>query len=95
MNLLELALKPRIAKDSFKPVWLGKLYTKVVLIPCGLVYIVHMAVKYDGDMLQDRWLREAMIELYNAGGKYREEVYKFFKFNEKIKEEVKEMKQNS
>ena len=95
MNLLELALKPRIAKDSFKPIWLRKLYTKVILIPCGIVYIVHAALKYDGDMLQDRWLRKVMIELHNAGGKYRETVYKFFKFNDEIKEMFKETKQNS
>jgi len=93
MTLLELVFKPRIAKDSFKPAWLKKLYTKVILVPCGVIHIVYAAVKYDGDMLQDQTIRNAIIALYNAGGKYRETVYKFFKFNEEMKAKAKEMKQ--
>lgn len=95
MNLLELVFKPRIAQDSFKPVWLRKLYVKIVMLPCSLIYFVHAAVKYDGDMLQDQSIRSGIIALYNAGGEYRETVYKFFKFNEEMKEKAKEMKHNS
>lgn len=89
MNLLELVFKPRIAQDSFKPVWLRKLYGKVVILPCSLIYFVYAAVKYDGDMLRDQSIRSGIIALYNAGDKYRETVYKFIKLNDELIEKLK------
>ena len=93
MNILELALKPRITKDSFKPIWLKKLYGKVIVYPCIVIHIFYAAIKYDGHIMYDQTIRDIFITLWKAGGSYRIGAYKILDLQEEFKKMAEKVKQ--
>ena len=85
MRLLSLVMKPKIAKDSFKPDWLRKLYIKVICNPAMILQTIYAVFKYDGDILQDRDMRFLLCILW-ANEETKQKARDFFASAERLKE---------
>lgn len=93
MRLLSLVMKPKIAKDSFKPDWLRKLYIKVIGNPAMILQTVYAIFKYDGDILQDNDMRLLLCILWH-NEETKQQARDYFMTAERIKWQYQEARKN-
>lgn len=93
MRLISLVLKPKIAKDSFKPKWLQKLYLKLVCRPACILQGIYAVFKYEGDILQD-WDMGYLLYVLWDNEETKQKARDYFMTAERIKWQYQEARKN-